>query len=158
MLFLLLALNLYHFRLQYIHLFGFWNQDTFLTNVERSYPVSKWVNSNLPQDAKILIVGEVRRFYIDRDNIRESFLRLRSSLAQFKKGKEAVEFLRGLGITHVLLGRPVGVELEQARQRAPAGLLKAMKDPSLLKPIGRITSANVREEKYVYFLYELATV
>lgn len=158
LLFFLLALNLYHFRLQYVHLFGFWDRDTFLTNVERSYPVSKWINSNLPQDAKVLIVGEVRRFYIDRDNVRESFLRLRSPFAQLKKGKEAVEFLRSLGITHVLLGRPVGVELEQAQQRAPAGLLKAMEDPGLLKPIGMITSANIREEKYVYFLYELVTL
>lgn len=152
----LLSIGLYHFRYHYRALLGIWSLDTYLTNMERSYPISKWINSNLPEGAKILITGEVRRFYIDRDNLRESFVSERSELRTLEGGQAAMNFLKALKVTHILFARNSNRSVEEAFKRLPQALADAVRDPHLMKQIVTMQSQNVREEQYVYSVYELA--
>ncbi|MFB0527933.1 MAG: tetratricopeptide repeat protein [bacterium] len=73
------------------------------------YPVCKYINQNLPLDAKVLFIGEARGYYCERDfvtSLAEDPHNIVIRLVRFSKDTdELLERLKSLGITHVLYNR-----------------------------------------------------
>ena len=61
------ALSFYHNFDKIPVALGFESNKDFLSKHERTYRMAEFVNNNLPQDAKILTINEVRLFYFDRE-------------------------------------------------------------------------------------------
>lgn len=80
------------------------------------YPVVKYINQNLPLDAKVLFIGEARGYYCERDfvtSLAEDPHSIVTRLVRFcKDTDELLEKLKGLGITHVLYNRREGYRLK----------------------------------------------
>lgn len=75
------------------------------------YPVTKWANNNIPQNSKILFIGELRGYYCKRDyllhagieGVDEKKLLLRNLIKKSKNVDEILQGLNNLGITHLLI-------------------------------------------------------
>ena len=80
------------------------------------YPVCKYINQNLPLDAKVLFIGEARGYYCEREFVTtqaEDPHSIVIRLVRFcKDTDELLERLRSLGITHVLYNRREGYRLK----------------------------------------------
>jgi len=88
------------------------SKDEFLSVSRPSYPYPpyaaiRWINANLPQDAKVLFIGECRPFYMKRDFLSYSTeINAQPLMAYLRKAKSADDFygmLRGGGFTHLLV-------------------------------------------------------
>jgi hypothetical protein len=81
--------------------------ESYLCRREPTFPVGRWIDGNLPDDARI--VGQDHRgFYLPRAYSMELAHRRRTGLG--KNGESAFEVVEGLkraGFTHVLLCPPV---------------------------------------------------
>jgi hypothetical protein len=101
-------------------LLGRESADTYLTKREPTYPVGKWVDRNLPADAKI-IGQDHRGFYFPRPYTMELAHRRRTGLgANGESPEEVVATLRSRGFTHLLLCPPEpadAVEFDPAIER-----------------------------------------
>jgi len=79
------------------------------------YPVVKYINQNLPLDAKVLFIGEARGHYCERNfvtSLAEDSHSIVTRLVRFcKDTDELLERLKRLGITHVLYNRTEGYRL-----------------------------------------------
>ncbi|NIN92565.1 tetratricopeptide repeat protein [bacterium] len=80
------------------------------------YPVVKYINQDLPLDAKVLFIGEARGYYCQRDfvtSLAEDPHSIVTRLVRFcKDSDELLEKLKNLGITHVLYNRREGYRLK----------------------------------------------
>ncbi len=80
------------------------------------YPVVKYINQNLPLDAKVLFIGEARGYYCEREfvtTLAEDLHSIVTRLVRFcKDTDELLERLKSLGITHVLYNRREGYRLK----------------------------------------------
>lgn len=80
------------------------------------FPVVKYINQNLPMDAKVLFIGEARGYYCEREfvtSLAEDPHSIVIRLVRFCKGTdELLEKLKNLGITHVLYNRREGYRLK----------------------------------------------
>ncbi|MBA7473004.1 hypothetical protein ES707_08336 [subsurface metagenome] len=80
------------------------------------YPVVKYINQNLPMDAKILFIGEARGYYCEREFVTtqaEDPHSIVIRLVRFcKDTDELLEKLKNLSITHVLYNRREGYRLK----------------------------------------------
>jgi len=74
----------------------------YLARVERTYPLSEWVNQNLPVSARIMNVGDMRMFYFDPEMIREKEYRQKTRYdIKVQQPEDVVKYLRGDGIDYV---------------------------------------------------------
>ncbi|MFB0526402.1 MAG: tetratricopeptide repeat protein [bacterium] len=73
------------------------------------YPVVKYINQNLPTNAKVLFIGEARGYYCEREfvtSLAEDPHNIVIRLVRFSKDTdELLERLKSLSITHVLYNR-----------------------------------------------------
>jgi hypothetical protein len=152
-LFGLLLVGVYHYRFQYMPLFGLWDQGIYLGNMERSYPIADWMNRNLPENVKILNAEEIRQFYVDRDFNRESVLYLNSQYSDGKTSAEIISLLKELNYTHVL--RTYTIDADLAEEPRLVKLDEGLQMSRLAKLRLSIESQNIREPRSVYKLYEL---
>lgn len=70
------------------------------------YAAAEWVNANLPPKAKVLLLGESRAYYLERDFIAATVFDHNpfwTAAAAAKDPAELRERLRALGVTHILL-------------------------------------------------------
>lgn len=76
--------------------FGMESRQQYLLRTERTYLIADYVNKNLPKDATILMIGEIRSYYIDRscihllnlvdeEKVSEETLKSRQFLDELKK-------------------------------------------------------------------------
>lgn len=90
------------------------DRNTYLARRLDYYPAARFINDSLPGDARILMVGETRTYYIDRE-VRVSSAHNRSLAVRWaEEGKNArgfLEILRREGITHLLVNRREGKRL-----------------------------------------------
>ena len=49
--------------------FGIQTRDDYISHYVNYYPVVKWANENLSEDARILFIGEGRSYYLKRDKL-----------------------------------------------------------------------------------------
>jgi len=150
-----LLAGLFHYRYSYLLYAGKWSPDEYLRKMERTIPLARWINSTLSKDAKILLVGEPRRFYIDRAVIRDAFFRYRTHYDEKNLTSFGLkDFLKSKGITHVLLSDSMAddaVDLDGGNHS-----LRRLVESSYVQLVKRISSENIRDERYVYNLYELS--
>ncbi len=81
-----------------------------------TYPVMSFINQNTAPDSKILLVGEARGYYCQRDYIANTAFDISTFQKYFKKAKNAGELaqqLRQDGITHILLNEGELARLQQ---------------------------------------------
>ncbi len=78
--------------------------DHYLSRSLDVYDAEAFINSSLPEDARIVLFDEVRGFYLDREYIwgnpgHHEIVPWR----EFEVGADMVEFFRGRGFTHALV-------------------------------------------------------
>lgn len=97
------------------------SKDEFLSRSRPSYPnppysALKWINENIPEDAKILFSGENKSYYLKREYITYSVETNLQPLMEFlKKSENASDFLRILeseGVTHLLINYREAVRVQ----------------------------------------------
>lgn len=148
----LFLLAVYHYRLPLKAMISRWSYDQYLENVERSYPVARWVNRNLPPDALIFNAEEIRQFYFERDMVREIWFRSRTHYDEQLNANTLLPFLKEKGFTHVLRAEPLGVGTRNDRFKA---LDKALGDANRSLFLTAIESKNIREDRYTYRIFEI---
>jgi hypothetical protein len=77
------------------------NAEEYLATHDRSSKISQYINENTPPTSKILLVNEIRNFYLDRNHIRELFYRVNDKY-QLKEVDAIIDDLEIKGITHIL--------------------------------------------------------
>lgn len=148
---LLLALYIYHYRMQWNVLIGRWTAQEYLINVERSATAAHWINSNLPQNAKILNAEEIRGYHIMRPAVRDVWYRRRTNYHNQDSPGDLYTRLKKNGFTHIL-------RLYYTDNTTPErfGLLDEMiaNEPGV-KLLHVLDSKNIREVKHRYKIYEI---
>jgi hypothetical protein len=80
------------------------------------FPVVKYINENLPLDAKVLFIGEARGYYCEREFVtslaEDPYSIVIRLVRSCKDTDELLEKLKNLGITHVLYNRREGYRLK----------------------------------------------
>jgi len=77
------------------------NVDRYLAKQDRSSAVYQYINKSTPSTSKILLLGEIRTLYLDRENIREIYYRIYDKY-HLKDIIEIIDDLKSKGITHIL--------------------------------------------------------
>ncbi|MBW3622084.1 MAG: phospholipid carrier-dependent glycosyltransferase [Armatimonadetes bacterium] len=85
---------------------GMASPEQYLSSRSELYPAYRYVNENLPEDAKILLIEETRGFYLDREYLwgnpgHHTLIPWES----FRTPEEMAAWLRRNGFTHLLLNR-----------------------------------------------------
>ena len=152
----LLALTARHFRFQFLPAAGIWSQNVYLNKLERTMPMAEWINKNLPQNAKILILEEVHLYYFDREVILEDDLNTRTHFKALSSPEALVAILKAHGITHILETTDI---LDNAvlgtSENSPHPIDLLLKDRRFTKPSVSLPSANVLDKRCQYVLTEL---
>ncbi len=93
-------------------------------------PVYRFIQSELPADARLLLLNTNHCFFCERDYVADSFFhasQVADWAGRFSGVEEAAEGLHGLGITHVLVARKDwGISY-------PAPLLQLLEDPERVR-------------------------
>ncbi len=79
---------------------GVTSQEDYIMKNEETYPVYRFINGNLPPEAKLLIM-DIRAFYCDRPYI-TSIIEKDGGRYGFGKGEEMLGRLERLGISHIV--------------------------------------------------------
>jgi len=77
------------------------NVEDYLSKQDRSSKIFQYINKHTPPTSKILIIGELRTLYLDRENIRELYYRIYDKY-HLKDIIEIIDDLKSKGITHIL--------------------------------------------------------
>jgi hypothetical protein len=83
---------------------GLESEDSFYERQAPIYKPSKFINSNLPGNSRILLVREVKGFFLERDYVWDNpSTQVYINHSKFKNEKDYYEELKKLGITHILV-------------------------------------------------------
>ena len=146
-----LVIGFAHYRYVYLLFAGVWSPHEYLLKMERTIPISDWIEKHLPKDAKILIEAEPRQFYINRLILRDAYLKYRTHYDELGMALSALpDFLKGHDVTHLLLSE----QLDGA-VAPPESLLRQLAAGDSARLIFETTSENIRESRFRYRLYEL---
>jgi 4-amino-4-deoxy-L-arabinose transferase-like glycosyltransferase len=94
------------------YLFANQSKEEFLVSHGVNYfPVIEWANNMIPEDSRILFIGELRGYYCKRDYLQhvgiaavdEEKLILRNLIKKFDNTEDIIRELNNLGITHILI-------------------------------------------------------
>ncbi|MBI4656087.1 MAG: glycosyltransferase family 39 protein [Elusimicrobia bacterium] len=93
----------------------------YLSKTKSSYPYShyagiKFINENLPPDAKVMIIGDGRTYYMERKFVASTVFDLTPMVEYSKKSGDAEGLYRKLkseGITHILLNAGEALRLQE---------------------------------------------
>ena len=156
LIFFLLAIGARHFRYQFLPLLGIWNKDLYLSKLEQTAPAANWINSKLPQSAKILILGEAHLYYFDREVILEGDFNVRTHGGLDQNSPAIAKILKEKGMTHILDVSEIpgfGPSDAPSLTSRPRDLF--LKDARFVKVVTSLHSANVLGKRFQYILYEL---
>lgn len=85
---------------------GLEDRDEFIGNVFPTYRVYQFVNSDLPKDSKIALLGEPRGFYLDREYIwADPGHHTLIPYERFQTVEDLVKFYKRMGFTHIIINR-----------------------------------------------------
>jgi len=83
---------------------GFESEESFYERQSPVYKPSKFINSNLPKNSKILLFREVKGFFLERDYVWSNpITQVYVNYSKFKNENDYYEELKKLGITHILV-------------------------------------------------------
>ena len=85
------------------------NVENYLAKQDRSSKIFQYINKHTPPTSKILLVNEIRNFYLDRSHIRESYYR-KNDEYHLNEIEEIITDLKSKGITHVMYAEPKSAE------------------------------------------------
>lgn len=82
---------------------GLESRDDYLARTERTYEMAMFIRENIPEDAKILMVNEVRVYYFDRDYVHlRNFLEEERLSKGYSMKKDFLTELYPKGIEYIL--------------------------------------------------------
>jgi len=148
-----LALCLYHNFQGAKVVLGFDSKGSYLSRNERSYDISEYINNNISNAAKILVVNEGHTFFIDKDNKREIYFWIYMKYEDIYGSPEAVmDFFKSQGFTHILYAE-FGDEPRQGGNRLTSLMQDSKFRNEHLKLLyeERPASANANGVKYLLF-------
>ncbi|MFA5158940.1 MAG: hypothetical protein WC484_00335 [Candidatus Omnitrophota bacterium] len=152
----MLTLTAYHFRYQFLRVSGVWSSGEYLEKMERTIPIARWVNQNLPSNSKILILEEVHLFYFDREVVLDADFNIRTHYKNQNSPAAMATILKEKGITHILDTQEVG---DRTRLDVPAEnprpIDSFLKSRNLSQILISHRSLNVLDKRYQYILYKL---
>ncbi|MCH8004327.1 MAG: glycosyltransferase family 39 protein [Nanoarchaeota archaeon] len=83
---------------------GFESEDSFYDRQAPIYKPSKFINSNLPENSKILLFRDVKGFFLERDYVWSNpTTQVYINYSKYKNEKDYYEDLKKLGITHIMV-------------------------------------------------------
>ena len=89
------------------------NVDRYLAEQDRSSKVFQYINKHTPPTSKILLIGELRTLYLDRENILEIYYRIYDKY-YLKDVSEIINDLKSKDVTHILYA-----EMQNKSDKAP---------------------------------------
>ncbi|MCK4852221.1 MAG: glycosyltransferase family 39 protein [Candidatus Omnitrophica bacterium] len=93
----------YHNRHNYRVTLGLETRDAYLKRWVTNYRMAKFVNTHLPEDAKILGTGIYKVYYFDRWIVREGLFEMWEGYREkYKTAEDMREYLKSNGFTHVI--------------------------------------------------------
>jgi hypothetical protein len=153
----LLSLTAYHFRYQFMPVLRIWSSEQYLKKMERIVPAAEWINTNLPVNATILLLGEVHLYYFDRKMIPAEDFDLRTHFLRVKSPADLVMLLKEKGLTHILDAS--NIIKSQPGYSPPSSenspLRTVLLDSRFSKKTFSVSSANIVGLRRHYDLYEL---
>ncbi|KAF0155402.1 MAG: glycosyl transferase family protein [Elusimicrobia bacterium] len=95
------------------------SREEFLPKTRPGHAYSSWraydyINRNLPADARVLVIGDARTFYLQRQYLASSVFDLNPVVelsAASRSGRELYELMAGAGITHLVLNVAEAIRL-----------------------------------------------
>jgi len=124
---------------------GLKSQEGYILENEVTYPVFKYVNENLPLEAKLWIIYEPRTFYCNRSYV--TSLKLRGAYTQ-----EAILVkLKREGITHIVFNQDIWGFIHHSREKYPRMI--NMLQPDYLRPLYEKYPFTVWRVSYPELLY-----
>ena len=146
------ALSVYHNVDKIRVAFGLEKREDFLRGHERSYDVAEYVNSHLPQDAKVLNLNEPRLFYFRRDIAMLNLIKLDPfEKGCWPQGESLEEHLRLLGFgKYMLYMKDYSVNGHFETLLTPEKLFVNYK-----KTLETTVEFVCRNERYVYELWKI---
>lgn len=123
---------------------GFERQDAYLARKLDTYRAVDYINKNTPEESKVILYGDTRGFYLERDYLwGDPGHNALIPYAETPNAEGLVEFLSKLGVTHALLNdRYFGADGQHVR------LVRAAVHAGLLEQI-------YRDEQYPVAVYVL---
>lgn len=145
----------YHGKEGYPYLLGRISREIYLERNERSYSLSLWINQNLPRDAKVLNMEEVRMFYFGPEMIRESEYRKKRKYESVSRNEEDIVFLlKQDGITHILVTQ-TGLEKKDLLPNSLRLLVRSEKFRRRYLKLLYSQNAKEGDEKLSYSVYQI---
>jgi 4-amino-4-deoxy-L-arabinose transferase-like glycosyltransferase len=98
---------------------GLQTGDAYLRGLLRSYPAVEYINSTLPHDARVLVLGESRVAYLRRDHVYQTFFDrplIDDILGESSSPAAMTAALQSEGLTHVLVNVRELERLERGRR------------------------------------------
>lgn len=153
----LLSLTAYHFRFQFIPFLGGWSSKIYLEKMERTAPITRWINQNLPWNTKILLLDEVHLFYFNRDVALGADWDIRTHYSKQRTPAALATALKDGGITHILDAIPIDAQGSQvaAPESAIHPIDLLLKDAMRTRLERVVDSENVLGGRFRYRLYLL---
>ena len=132
------------------------NVDRYLAKQDRSSRIFQYINKHTPPTSKILLLREIRTFYLDRENIREIYYRIHDKY-HLKKVVEIFSDLKSKGITHILYAESKNMLV---REKHPGNSLLGLVNNEFLvrKYLDEIKIVNYDSDpayKTLYTLYRI---
>jgi len=151
------CLSIYYNLDKILVAFGVQSKDAYLRHNERSYSISKYVNSNLPVNSQILALAP-RIFYLDRPSFREHLVwRVSHYDEENNTEDEVVNWFKTEGFTHVLVEEKVnkGSDYKGSKNRLTYLLSSDDFKSRFLKLYHKEEFTSRDGEKGWYSLYEI---
>ena len=128
------------------------SQDQYLAQTLDVYPILRYVNENLPPNAKIIFFGETRGFYCEREYLWGDHSEL-IRYDEFDNSNQMLRRFSQLGITHVLITRTFLSSVESAESGSSplARLLKQTLDN------GQLVLLAERKQKVLFLIQYSST-
>ncbi|MDP2923621.1 MAG: phospholipid carrier-dependent glycosyltransferase [Candidatus Omnitrophota bacterium] len=138
----------YHNRHNYKVALGLESKEAYLSRWVTNYKMVEYVNKNLPLDATILLINDIKIYYFDRWVVRENIFEMWKLYRQkYTDSKELIQYLKNQGFTHICYKQTVGEDVPAYLQ-----LILNIKIP--IYHYGPVLNIETRQ-KEEFFLYKL---
>ena len=98
--------------------YGQESQDEYLTRAVDVYPAEKYINEELPSNAKIAIYGDTRGFFLNRNYVWADPGHNVMFTRNFSSADDLVSYLKRRGITHVMINHHFFPQEKEAKGAA----------------------------------------
>ena len=86
--------------------------EDYLAKQDRSSKIFQYINKNTPPTSKILLVNEIRTFYLNRENIRDLYYRVYDKY-HLNGVDKIIKDIKAKGITHVLYAESANRQVKE---------------------------------------------